>query len=580
MKTKKAAPSPSATGSSLPFWLILAAISLLTWLAYQNCLSHDFTNWDDDKYVYENPILKMEKGAAVREAFAKPYYLLYTPLTLLSYALNWWYQGPEPDAFVLTNILLHILNSLVVVALVRSMTQSIPAAAVAGLAFALHPMHVESVAWISERKDVLYTLFFFAGMLTWTWYQREKNKQFYFLTLLLFLLSCLSKPSAVIFPVILILLDLRRTMMQAPGLSFFDSLNPRKHLDKIPFFLLSLVFGWILLFGVETQGGQTHSEGFTSHTFGSLENVLIAIYSFVWYPLKALFPHPLCAFYAYPLNTEPLPWYIWASPLPLAGFAWLLFRSWQKKQADVFFTLTYFAVAIFLFIKVLTTVGAITYDRYFYVASFSFCLLAGIGFDRLFASGKWRVPALVLAVAISGLWLYKTRSQTEIWKDSYALTGNMLEHYPRHLPFAYNNRGLWLNEKGRIPEAIEQFRNAIRLDPQSPNAWLNAGKSFGELGQPDSAIYYLENCLQRSDGDSKVYNNLGNAYGMLGNFPKALENFQKSLRLDPENANAYYNLGVTYGLTGDTLTADSLLRIAAQKGNEGAYKSLSSRGKL
>lgn len=579
MKNIPKAKKTNPPQSNLINYLSIALLAIITYLAFQPALKNDFTNWDDDKYVYENPILKKEKSQAVIESFSKPYYLLYTPLTLLSYGFNYWYQGPEAKHFILTNILLHILNSLLVMILVWIMTRSTIAGIAAGIFFALHPMHVESVGWISERKDVLYTLFFFTGMITWLKYQQNKSSVWYACTFIAFIASCLSKPSAVIFPVILILLDLWHQMKENKPIKLVNFLLYQQF-NKIPFLLVSLIFGWILLFGVETQGGQMHNEGFSSHSFGLFENILIAIYSFVWYPIKALWPMDLCAFYAYPSNSEPLPWYIMMSPLAFILFAAITFIAWKKKQATLLFSCLFFIVSIFLFIKVLTTVGAITYDRYFYVASFGFCLLFGVGIQYLHQSKTLRILGFIILAGASTFWFWKTQNQLKIWENSFTLTGNMLEYYPKHLPFAYNNRGLWLNEQKRLPEAVENFKNAILLDPNSPNAWLNAGKSFGEMGKPDSAILYLENCLKRSEGDSKVYNNLGNAYGLLGNFPKALQNFEKAIALDPDNANALYNLAVTYGIQGDTLKADSILRISAQKGNEGARNSLNARGKL
>lgn len=580
----KASPKkkPNDTHSAKLWYLLsIGALLLVTYLTYHKALTHEFTNWDDDKYVYENPILKMEKGEAIKESFRAPYYLLYTPLTLISYGLNYWYQGKEAQPFILTNILLHLLNSLLVVFLVKKMSGKDLAALAAGAFFALHPMHVESVAWISERKDVLYTFFFFGGMLAWLQYLQNRSPLHYGLTLFLFVLSCLSKPSAVIFPVILVLMEVWHKVKQTPQeANVFKALINSLHINKIPFFLCSILFGWILLFGVETQGGQTHNEGISSHTFGMMDNILIAIYSFVWYPIKALWPMDLSAFYAYPLNTEPLPWYINASPLALLLFGYVFYRAWKQNQENILFTLSFYVVSIFLFIKVLTTVGAITYDRYFYVASFGFCFLFGIGIQALYQHPKFKMSAWGVLILLSSFWSWKSANQIKIWENSFVLMSDMIRQFPRHLPFAYNNRGLYLNEKKQLPEAIENFKTAIRLDPESPNAWLNAGKSYGELGKPDSAIFYLENCLKKAPGDSKVYNNLGNAYGLMGNFPKALENFEKSIALDPENANALYNLGVTYGIMGDTLKADSILRVSAQKGNEGARNALESRGKL
>jgi tetratricopeptide (TPR) repeat protein len=180
---------------------------------------------------------------------------------------------------------------------------------------------------------------------------------------------------------------------------------------------------------------------------------------------------------------------------------------------------------------------------------------------------------------VLAIWGYLSHQRTGIWKDSYTLMSDMISMYPDHVPFAYNNRGLWLDKNSRNPEALENFKNAIRLDPRSPNAYLNAGRAFGQMQMPDSAIVYLEKVLTMDGGDSKVYNNLGNAYGLKGNFLKAQTAFTKAIELDPSNANAYYNLAVTYSMTGDTVQTDYWMRESARRGNAGAQNALQSRGK-
>jgi len=557
------------TKSVYPILISILIIIVITGICYAPALRNDFTNWDDDKYVYENPILKLPPAQAIPKMFAEPYYLLYTPLTLLSYGLDYWYQGKEARYFIRTQIGLHILNSILVFLLILLMLKAWKGALLGALFFALHPMHVESVAWISERKDVLYALFFLASMLSWLMYLKEGNRMYYALSWVLFLGSCFSKPSAVILPVILLTLDYL----------YKERIVWKNLWEKTPFFILSLIFGWILLFGVETQGGKTHSEDFSSHSFEAWENVLLAIYSYVWYPVKMIWPYPLSAFYAYPLNTMPLPWYIHASPVVLILIAGNGFWAWKKKHRPLLFALAFYTIAIFLFVKILTTVGALTYDRYFYVASFGFCYLAGWSIEQMHVGERFKKWLMIIFAIILLIWAGMSRQRTEVWKNSYVLMSDMLRMYPLHLPFAYNNRGLWLMGEGRLEEAVENFSRAIQIDPAAPNAYLNTGKAFGQLQMPDSAIKYLEISLKLNPGDSKVYNNLGNAYGIKGDFEQARSAFQKSLSIDSNNDNALYNLAVTYALTGDTLTADSIMVESARKGNQGARNSLSSRGK-
>lgn len=571
MKTKvtsrKSAGSDVVTPSAsyrLPGLYILILV-IATWFVYKPALQNDFTNWDDNTYVYENPLLQMPASEAIPKMFAEPYYLLYTPLTLLSYGLNAWYQGDSAHYYIQTNMVLHILNTLLIFLWMRQLQMSWQASLIAGLAFGLHPMHVESVAWISERKDVLYTLFFIAAMMSWTQYRKSKHINYYFLALFLFILSCLSKPSAVALPPVLLSIDYL----------LLGKLNLRAQLNIIPFFIVSIVFGWILLYGVDTQGGKTHDDGFSSHTFSTVETIILAIYSYVWYPVKMLWPHPLNAFYAYPLNHQPLPWYMYASPILLLAIAGHMYYGWMKKQKDIVFIWIFYTITIFLFIKVLTTVGALTYDRYFYVASIGFCYALARFADHT-SYKKILVPLMLPVLAI---WGYLSHQRKGVWKDSYTLMSDMISMYPDHVPFAYNNRGLWLDKNGRNPEALENFKNAIRLDPRSPNAYLNAGRAFGQMQMPDSAILYLEKVLTMDAGDSKVYNNLGNAYGLKGNFLKAQTAFTKAIELDPSNANAYYNLAVTYSMTGDTVQTDYWMRESARRGNAGAQNALQSRGK-
>ncbi|NBV13816.1 MAG: tetratricopeptide repeat protein [Sphingobacteriia bacterium] len=566
---KNSKPKSKATSfSPSPLWIWIA-ILLITFIGYSAALKNGFTNWDDDTYVIDNPLLKNPSWQSVFAMFSSPYYLLYTPFTILSFAINYWFMGKDAFPIIFTNILIHAVNAVLCGILSYRLSGKLGVGFIAGILFGLHPQHVESVAWISERKDVLFTFFILGGMCHWAQNPSENKPQFILINTLWMLAACLSKPTAVIYPALLL------------GIDYLNNkpISVKLILEKIPLGILSLFFGWLLLYGVDTQGGQTHDTGDTSHSFTGIDTVLIAIYSFVWYPIKMIFPWPLNAFYAYPFNHEPLPLFYMLSPV-LAVFmiGSVIYGFWKKWKFYVFAWLIYM-VGIFLFIKVLTTVGAVTYDRYFYVASIGFCVGAGFLFWKFLQIPSLKIiTGIILLIFISG-YAWAVNQRCKVWKNSYTLMSDMIEGNPNKVPFAYNNRGLWLTEQGRTEEALSDFQNSIRLDPKSPKAWLNAGKLLGQNNQIDSAIYYLENAQKLEPHDSKVYNNLGNAYGMKGNWNAAISSFTEALKFEPNNVNALFNLGITHGLAGDTVRADSLLRLSARQGFVPAQQSLQSRGK-
>ena len=290
MKKSKHAKTPSKKSSQTEnsdffrnpkFWVI--GILLLTSMVYLPSLSNDFTNWDDQGYVLENKLLQDVSLEGLQEIIVTPIGANFHPVTMLSLALNYQISGLDPFSYHLFNLLLHLINTLLVFGFIYLLSEKkLEAAVIVALFFAIHPMHVESVAWIAERKDVLYTAFFMASLIYYVRFLDEGNQKAYWWAFVFFVLSLLSKPAAVVLPVVLILIDYLRNK---------NLLDTKLLVQKIPFFVLSLGMGWYTL-RVQTDFGATAGEAIYSIS----EKVMFASHSIFIYLIKLFVPYGLSAF--------------------------------------------------------------------------------------------------------------------------------------------------------------------------------------------------------------------------------------------------------------------------------------------
>lgn len=555
-------PLPKSWWKKKPALWALLALLLLTIIAYSPTFSNDFTNWDDDLYVAENTLVtqgdyagmfSLDYGQAILAALdsSKAAGLdtrsfvagNYHPLTIASLAINYQMGGLNPDYYQATNILLHLLNTLLVFVVVLGWCRSIPIIAwIAAALFALHPMHVESVAWIAERKDVLYTFFFLLGLWGYHHYQKDKNAYWLALTFLFFLLSCLSKPAAVIFPVVLLLLDwwYQRPLLKA-----------RVFLEKIPFFLMSLLFGLITL---TTQIDSSAYGGL--QTFSIWERLQMAGYGFVQYLFRFLVPFELSAFYPYPnaIGTAYLLLFLLAVAV-VAGTILLL-----RQYRWLAFGIGFFGINLLLVLQFVTVGSAIIAERYTYVPYIGLGLIVGYAIYHLW-QGRW--PALqpyrqmVAGIVMVGIFVLggMTYARTQIWKNTEVLFTDVIEKYPNAV-VAWNNRGHYYRTQSEnytgqqrqsmLQQAIQDYSQAITIDPNYHLAYTNRGKAWFDLGQYQKAIADYSKGIALRPANEVAYVNRGAAYGMLREYDKALRDFAKAAAINPNYDEIYYNRGITY----------------------------------
>ncbi len=552
-----------AQSSGINLWHILL-ITVVTLVVFSPALKNNFTNWDDQAYVQHNPLIKELTWNSVKEIFFskdlhKRYWMgNYHPLTMLS--LNITYQiSPKKDGqpqawiFILTNILLHLINSILVYIFIVKLARSDKIALIAALLFAVHTLHVESVAWIAERKDVLYSLFFIWSLIEYVKFVDSRRWSHYIWSFLLFFLSLLSKGQAVSLALSIYLIDVLRQRKWY---------STEVIIEKIPFFLLSLIFGLIAI------TAQKYSLALSeSTTYTLFKRIGIASYGFAMYILKLILPVHLSALYPYPdIIHRTVPGYYYLFLIPDLLLVGLIFYWIKKKEYLAAFGLSFFIANIIFLLQLIPVGSAIYADRYVYIPSIGWFLLVGYFLSKIKNSKfLWTtVGAYTLILSIL------TVQRIKVWRNSLTLWEDTVQKTPKAV-VAWNNLGSELSDqavkyqdKGDLEKAqtlflnsIGKFTNAIKGKPDYANAFYN--RSVAEyrlfLITNDSSYIYksLEDvnkaiAIKLDFKDAFIQRGL--LYDLLGQHKKAALDYQRVIELDPQNARAYANLGTYYGQQG------------------------------
>jgi protein O-mannosyl-transferase len=538
-------------------------VMLLVLMAYHGAGKHQFVGWDDTEYVTTNPLVKNANEFDLKEIFSTVISLNYHPVTILSMRVNSNKCPDCPDSisaapFIRWNIFLHLLNSIFVFLLLYLLSgRKIPAAFIAAALFAVHPMHVESVAWVSERKDVLYTFFFLAGLLTYIKFIDTGKRKYLWLgaTFILFLLSCLSKAMAVVFPLILILIDFwfyKSEKSESVKQIVKNFLSRRNILVMVPFFIISLIFG---LIATSVQSGHNFLGllRFINRPndvvdivgpFSALQKVQIGSFGFVSYLLKFFLPVNLSPYYPYPPLSEfshgTFPLKLWISVL--ASLAILLFSIISlRKSKLVFFCMGFYLLTLILVLQVLSVGTAIMAERYSYLP------YAGLAFlpATLIAESpkKIRNILFVLAGAIIIVFTALTRKQVKVWSNSGTLWTQVIEKYPQ-LELARKARGKYYyllysrskddTEKKRLEiRALTDFDIAMRAGTKDAAVYDASGVILENNGDNDRALLCLDKAVSLKPTDGGIYYNRAMVLDVLGRKDESIRDYSTALNLAP-----------------------------------------------
>lgn len=552
----KKTASPSSHSSALNptganwyqnIWVVPAMLLAIGMGAYFTALDNAFTNWDDQGYVYENPLVTNFDFSQIKEIFGTLNIAgNYHPLTILSLGINHYFLGPEPFGFILVNILLHILNAWLIFRIVLLLRLPILSAWGAALLFLLHPLHVESVAWISERKDVLYTLFW---LLSWMYYIRwrsapKSSPALYLLGLVFFLLSCLSKGMAITLTGVIVLTDIMLNQSKT------DWKNPMNWLHYLPWIGISVVFGVVAIMAQKAQGTIIEKSA-----YNAIESILLVCYGYTFYLIRMVLPWGLAAFYPYPADAgKVFPAEVYIAPIIIAlltGTYFYLKRKpeWQNAARLYAYSLLFYTGCILIVLQILPVGVAITADRYFYVSSIGWCI--GFGALLQYLNDRMKAQAALSIMALLILaWGGLTARQANTWQDSITLFQNVITYHPR-AAVGYNNIGTILGLERKDKIAIWYYRKALEYNPRYSEAWNNMGILYKDLGNLDSALFCATRALELYPRYQNALSNLGNIYFTMQQYDKAVEYFSRASEINPNDAGVYLNIGAALQMKGD-----------------------------
>ncbi len=559
--------------------LFPACIAVIIWVVFQNCSNALFTNWDDPGYITNNPLIRDCSWDGIKNIFSTTSMGNYHPLTIISYAIEYSFTGLQPRLYHTDNLVLHILVTLLVYWFVMQLTRRTAAAVVTSLLFALHPMHVEPVAWIADRKDLLYTLFFMWSCIAYVYYVRAAGRSrfiYYLCVLLLFVCAILSKPVAITLPVVLFIID------------YFEQRKWHRRiiLEKLPLLCLSIAIGVISIRAQQNIGAiNVLNEHFTI-----IERLALGGYAFIMYLWKALVPVSLCNFYPYPLkvnNALPLVFYLY--PAAAAALLFIVWKYGRKNRIVIFGTL-FFVANIALLLQVIPVGSSIISDRYTYLPYFGLFFIAGWYVSAVFEPGYNKMPPKLLVVGATVICLltlgYLSNARCCDWYDSISLWSTEVKNEPLRAPDAWNNLGSEYADKFKsttdqqekrvyFDSAFYSLNKAIESDPSFTMPYIALGSLMRNSGRVAEArsYYYQAIALAQGDKESRVYLGLANICAMTKNFDSSGYFFRMALQLNPNSPAIHTNLGNLYDMTGkpDSAIAQYTLAISQNPDLTEAY---------
>ena len=551
-----------------PVRLVGLVLVLFTLVLFSRARHFEFINFDDPLYVTENAHVQPGlTGEGLAWAFGRLHGegTYWHPITWVSHMVDCQLFGAEAGGHHVVNVLLHAITALLLFQLLRHMTGALWKSAVVAALFAWHPLQVDTVAWVAERKNVLAGLFWVLTMLAYVRYAERSTPARYGIVILCFALGLMSKPVLVTLPCVLLLVDfwplhrIRSAKQQARGKSAEPGLRvvplKRALLEKLPLLVLSLVSSLVTIAG-HTQLGTMISE----EEFPLGDRVANAIVSYGRYLLKAVWPANLSVYYPMPASWEG--WQIALSFVVVMSITIAVLAL--RKRAP------YLAVGWLWFVGALVpTIGIIQAstqamaDRFAYLPIIGFFVAIVWGCDdwlRRFGPQRARLAVAAAVVALIGASAV-TWHQLGYWQDSRTLFSHALA-VTRDNAVAQANLGSALEEAGHREEALTHFREAIRLKPQSPQAYNNLGNVLDDMGRFGEAVAAYREALKLRPGVALVHNNLGFTLARQGQYEEARTNFMRAIELQPQEPHAYYLMGTLDLRMGDPRAAVSAFETA------------------
>ena len=507
-------------------WLILFSLIIL-----YPCLQNGWVNWDDPQYVTQNTSIRDFSFSGILNLFHPKNRVLdtYTPLTLIHFSIDYALVQDNPFWYHLTSLFLHLINVVLVFRLIYLMTKQKYLAFFVAILFGIHPMHVESVAWVTERKDVLFSVFFLLACIQYLNYLRTSSQYsffstYYCLAFISAILAILAKPQAVILPIILLLLVYWEK----------QKISKRDLLIVVPFFLVSLITGITTLFIMDTN----------PENYGWLDRILISGHAAWIYAYKSIFPLNQLHDMGRPEPNEiPVYYYLttFLSAVLPSVILWL-----GRKQRVIIFGISFYFFTLILSLHLLKINSGIAYERFTYLPYIGLFFIIGFVLQEL--QKKWSVSSntsVGILIAIFCIYGYLANQRCRVWKNDETLWSDVIEKNPQHLQ-AWCKRSTYYASVGKLDLALSNQNECIRLNPNNGDAWSNRGSIYKKLEQPKKALSDYKKAIEVAPKEGLGYLNRGILLMEFGNSSEGINDLQYAVKLNPNISTFWLNLGLGY----------------------------------
>src|SRR6059036_2995739 len=538
-------------------WLVPVLIALVTFIAFLPTLRNQFVDWDDFKNFLDNPYYRGLAWTQLRWMWTT-HLGHYIPLTWMTFGLDYLLWGMNPLGYHLTNLLLHSANGVVFFFVVcRILARALPglserghalavSAGVAALVFAIHPLRVESVAWATERRDVLSGLFY---LLTILMYLRarereERGRGWYWLSVAAFVLALLSKSMVVNLPIVLLILDVYPLRRLGGAVGWWSEPARRVYVEKIPFVLLAAAASAIAL-----MAQLSHDTMVSVVQLSGLGRLAVSMYGVSFYLWKTVAPVNLSPLYELPPTVNP-----WAMPFLLSYGLVLaitgIVLAFRRRVPGLPAAWVAYIVVLLPVLGIFQSGPQIAADRYTYLAGLGWAILGGAGLLSCWRSSRrsktgtpatWLLTGIAFCVVV-GLGVL-TWNQVHVWHDSEKLWSHAVAIDPGSAVGQYS-RGLVLAQQGKLTEAMEHYQTALRINPDYADAHNNVGAALAQQGKPAEAIEHYRQALRIKPDDALSHTNWGVELAQQGKLAEAIDHFREALRIKPDDALAHRNLGL------------------------------------
>jgi len=518
---------------------ILILLSVVTLVVYFPAFQNNFLNWDDNYVVTGNNSIHSITFDNIKHIFSTTSLNSYNPIVILSFALEYHFSGLNPKIFHSVNIVFHVLNTLLVFFLFYKIGKNYLIAGFTALLFSIHPMHIEAVAWVTSRKEVLYSFFYLCSIISYLYYKelqtennKNKNLKYYIISVLLFILSVLSKPVAVTLTPVLILID----YLQEGKFSLKQIYN------KIPFIIISVGFSLVtyLTFSLGRAVGSTSN---------IMTSILVFFYSIVFYLQKLVLPVGLSPVYPFPSDSS-LPLIYYVSPIIILVLISAIYKYFRHDKY-IIFAFLFFIVTILPVTQLIPVKNtSIVFDRFTYIPYLGFFFMLGYYFNGLYTrkilnAQNGRTAIIFFTVLVFIIFSYLSYTRAGVWNNDVSLWTDSIEKYPES-PIGYFNRGEYYYRLKDYNKAIGDYTQSIKIDSSNTDFFNNRGMAYRDAGDYDKAVYDFHKALEKKEKNTSAYNNLGILYTYKKDVQNANVNFDKALEINPDYPDVYANIGNLY----------------------------------